>query len=122
MFTSSGIIYQYTNWLLIEGDDEITRYYRELYKMYRHSVDKLQRPENPCHITVVSKYQEKPNNWQLKEFDGVEVEFQYDIEPTDDGIYIWLPVVCIKAQEIRDYYGFGLPYYPFHLTIGNRKF
>jgi uncharacterized membrane protein len=114
MFKSTGIFRQYNNWLLIEGDGEITRYYRELYKMYRYRVDQLQRPENPCHITIVSKYQDKPKSWELKEFDGIEVEFEYDNFPTDDGIYIWLPVICTKAQDVRDYYCFGKPFYPFH--------
>lgn len=122
MFTSTGVFRQYNNWLLIEGDPELTRYYRELYRMSRYGANTLQRPENPTHITIVSKYQEKPLEWDLKEFDGTPVEYDYGIDATDDGTYIWLPVACTQAQEIRDYYRFGPPHYPFHLTIGNRKY
>lgn len=118
----SGKYNYYNNWLLIEAEDSITAYYRELFRLHRFKTDKLFAPKHRSHITVISKYNEKPKEYYERKYHGVEVEFDLKIdEAFDDGTYVYMTVECPHAQMIRNELGLGLPFYPFHLTIGNRK-
>ncbi len=123
MFSSTGVLRCYSRWILIDVDEEIGKYYRELYRLRRYKTERL-NPPTTCHITVTSIHDLKkigaenwwgyPNNEQI-------IEFEYSPEASDSGVYVVLPVVCARAQEIRDELGLGKPFYPFHITIGNRK-
>lgn len=122
MVKYQGVYEYYNNWLFIQADPEIGKYYRNLYSHFRYGCDKLQRPEKDSHITIISKYTEKPAEYYKKKYDGLPVDFLLEVEnPSDDGTYMWFPVICQHAQDIRYELKLGLPYYPFHLTIGNRK-
>ena len=121
MFTSMGVYYYGSNWLIIKVDDsEISRYYRKLHSMYSYGVNILKPPMH-SHITIISKYCEKPPEYFEKKYDGQAVEFSYNLQAGVCETYVWLPVVCEHAQFLRDELGLGQPFYPFHLTIGNRK-
>ena len=112
----------YTNWMLIETDPEITRYYRKLFELSKYKTDKLSAPLNKAHISVISVYNEKPLEYFDKKYDGEAVEFELLTEEVfDDGLYVWFRVDCPVAQAVRDELGMGPPHWPFHLTIGNRK-
>ncbi len=121
MFSAKGIYYYGQNWLIIKVlDDQLTKYYRKLHAMSTHNVDVLNPPMHD-HISIISKYCNKPEKYFEKKYDGQEVEFQYDINAQGCDTYIWMTVVCEHAQMIRDDLDLGQPFYPFHLTIGNRK-
>lgn len=121
MFTAKGIYYYGNNWLIIKvQDQDLARYYRKLHAMSTYYTDVLTPPMH-SHITVISKYCDKPKEYYNKKYDGQEVEFQYDINANGCETYVWMTVLCDHAQMLRDELGLGKPFYPFHLTIGNRK-
>lgn len=108
-------------WLVIDCDPEIGRYYRSLYEMWTYKTSELRRPAWEAHISVIRD--EKPSNeadW-LK-YDGQDIEFTYMPDLEFNGIYVWMPVLCPNALDIREELGLPRnPYYDLHLTIGNRK-
>jgi hypothetical protein len=122
LISSIGTFRYTRNWCFIDCDPGIGEFYRSLYRLSVWKTNKLQRPEAKEHITVISKY-DQPNvdkvHWGFK--DGEEAEFWYNIEAEGCDVYVWFPVVCPKAQEIRDKLSCGTPHYPFHLTLGNKK-
>lgn len=108
-------------WIIIDCDPGIGHYYRDLYQMANYGVHKLQRPTWDAHISIVSN--EKPSNMSFwKKYEGVYVDFEYVPIAESNKLYVWLPVVCEKALDIRSELGLKRnPYYPLHLTFGNRK-
>ncbi len=123
MFSSVGILKCYTNWILIHVDEEIGKYYRHLYKMQVWNTYSLQPPTN-SHITLASIHDAKRmgiTSWRGLAEDGLEVPFTYTTEVVDTDLYVFLSVISEQAQSVRDKLNLGNPYYPFHLTIGNRK-
>lgn len=124
MFKSVGKLKRYRHWILINVDEEIGRYYRHLYKKSRWDVEYI-CPPTTAHITVASIHdiqRSKRENWYEYPDSGELIEFEYSSEATDGGLYVLLPVKCFRAQEIRNELNLGEPFYPFHITIGNRKY
>jgi len=111
-------------WLVIDVDPDLGKYCRQMYYYARHKADKLQRPAWEAHISVIRD--EEPIDglkplWE--KYSGQTIEFAYDMQAAEgDDTYVWLPVVCEAALDIRVELGLQRePYFPLHLTIGNRK-
>ena len=111
-------------WLVIDVDPDLGKYCRQMYYYARYKADKIQRPAWEAHISVIRN--EEPIDglkplWE--KYNGQSIEFAYDMQESDgDDTYVWLPVVCEAALDIRVELGLQRdPYFPLHLTIGNRK-
>lgn len=111
-------------WLVIDVDRDLGRYCREMYRMSRWSCDKLQRPVWEAHISVI-RNEEPADEFKAlwEKYNYRPVEFEYDMyNASGDDTYVWLPVVCERALDIREELGLPRqPYFSLHLTIGNRK-
>jgi hypothetical protein len=105
-------------------DDEISRYYRQLYTMaYPPYLNgdlslKLTRPVWGTHVSVIRG--ERIPNMNLWGLDANKiVEFEYDAGVIDNGEYYWLKARCPALSELRLKYGLAPePRFGFHLTIG----
>lgn len=110
-------------WLVVMGDDEISRYYRHLYsKEYPylngdHST-KLTRPVWGTHVSVIrGERLANPKLWRTDE--GKLIEFEYEGGVIDNGEYYWLKVNCPYLGDLREKLGLRRePRFGFHLTIG----
>lgn len=108
-------------WLVADCDPEIGRYYRELYRLNYYSVHTIQRPSWGAHISIISD-EKPPDETHWRKHEGKLIEFEYSYMLEGNGMYVWLPVLCEKALDIREELGLKRnPFYPLHLTIGNRK-
>lgn len=110
-------------WLVVMGDDEISKYYRHLYsKEYPYlnggRSTKLTRPVWGTHISVIrGERLHDPKLWRIDE--NKIIEFEYHGGVIDNGEYYWLKVSCPYLGDLRE--KMGLPREPrfgFHLTIG----
>lgn len=111
-------------WLVIDVDPEIGRYAREMYRLWTYKTDIIRRPAWEVHVSVIRDEEPADQYKPLWEkYNGLEIEFQYDMMgATGDDTYVWLPVVCEQALDIRTELGLSRePYYSLHCTIGNRK-
>lgn len=84
----------------------------------------MQKPAWEAHISVIRDEEPRDEFKRLWEkHNGDQIEFDYDMtRPEGDGVYVWLPVVCEVALDIRVELGLARdPCFPLHLTIGNRK-
>jgi hypothetical protein len=108
-------------WLVIDCDPEIGKYYRHLYYLSNFKTQKIQRPAWEAHITVVrDELPPNENNWG--KLNGSKIEFYYSPLPEGDGLFLWLPVRCESALNLREELGLDRnPLYPLHLTFGNYK-
>jgi hypothetical protein len=108
-------------WLVIDADPELGRYYRQLYCDFFFKARSIQRPAWAEHISVI-RDEEPPNKVLWERHDGQEIEFTLIPKAESDGVYIWFPVVCEEALQIREALGLPRePFFPLHLTIGNNK-
>ena len=111
-------------WLVLDLDPELGRYFRHLHHLATYRTQKLQRPAWETHISVIRD--EEPLDefkplWD--KYAGQEICFDYDMmNAGSNDIYVWLPVVCETALDIRAELGLPRdPIYPLHLTVGNFK-
>lgn len=126
---STGVIRYTTNWLVLDTDNEICRYYRRLIP--KHVGIKKQR--YPGHITVLRpKYEEEilyPEYWG--KYQGKTVSYFYSPIVQNSEYYYWLNCFSVELEEIRAELGlyvddrFTTPpkgfRKTFHITIGNCK-
>ena len=108
-------------WLVIDCDPNIGRYYRELYRMESHGVRTIQRPAWDAHISVIAN--ERPSDeTHWRKYEGRLIEFEYLHRPDSNDLYVWLPVFCEEALDMREELGLKrYPYHSLHLTVGNCK-
>ncbi len=111
-------------WLVMDADPDIGAYYRHMFYMFRHKVERISRPTWHSHISVIRN--EKPLDdfvhlWE--KYEGQQIEFDYDpTKAQGDNTYVWLPVVCEAALDLRVELGLSRdPFFALHLTIGNFK-
>ena len=110
-------------WLVIDCDPNIGMYYRELYRIDNYSVRTIQRPAWDAHISVIAN--EKPDDkfmtaWRKHE--GKRIQFEYEHIACGNDLYVWLPVICEEALDLRQELGLSRnPFHPLHLTVGNCK-
>lgn len=114
-----------SNWVVVELDREITRYYRWWLQREKHII--LQQPAWDAHISVVRGERVNPqiyrNVW--KRHQGRRVEFRYehgDIQTSPDkdaaGLFHWIRVECPVVDEIREELGLIASWKYHHITIG----
>ena len=108
-------------WIILDCDPEIGKYYRHLYYLFTNKTESLLRPAWNEHISVAAD-EEPPNKEFWEQHTGEIVLFQYDTEIRFDSIYCWLDVYSERLKQIRVELGLSPePFYPLHLTVGNRK-
>jgi hypothetical protein len=122
IFQSTGTYHYFNHWLILECDEELARYYRQLVHLYYRSIV-LQKPMHGSHITIIAgKYENAPYRQYWKKYDGQQVKFEYDPHINTDNEYFWLTVNCKEFENVRVELGLNpiIPI-PWHLTIGNLK-
>lgn len=126
-FKSNGILSYSTEpyRLIVEVDEEISRYYRSLVPKHF----KIKKPLYPAHISLL-RNQTPPNMDVWTRYAGQTVSFQYESFVYYDDLYFWLNVYSHELETVRS--ELGLPpwgdvslspdfQHRFHLTIGNLK-
>lgn len=124
MFTNYGYFKYRNSWLVVEVDEDFSRYYRSLLLTFNPSL-KVNKPKYEPHITVISERHEeivpsKKHLWGKHE--NEKVIFQYDFNVVLDREYFWLPIECKRIEDVREELGLSrrIPV-PWHLTIANLK-
>lgn len=126
LFKSTGCLRYGENKLVLEADQELSRYYFSLIPKYV----KLNQQRYAPHISIVRK--EVPSKMEYwKKYDGEAVEFLYEPYVYNDETYYWINTFSNRLEEIR--LELGLPvsseytrppggfFKCFHMTIGNCK-
>lgn len=105
-------------WLVLMCDEELSLYYKCLFKREFPHLPKLQRPVWGAHVSVIRG--EKIPNADLWGFAANQVvNFEYEPGVSSNGEYYWLKVHCDELAAIRELYGMSrAPRFGFHLTIG----
>lgn len=110
-------------WLVIDVDQEITRYARSLLKSGTWNTHPIQLPKYAAHISVIKRVSD-PSKLNLKHwgrYNGEQVEFTYTNYINNHGKYYALTAFCPRANEVRAELGLNRLFYDFHITIGNTK-
>lgn len=117
---STGWLNYHTNYLVLECDQGIIKFYRNLIPKYLY----VAPPKFPAHITIVS-HETPPNKDKVwNKYQGEVIEFSYSSQIINDELYYWLDVHCKRLEEIRVELGLDpIPYWhnKFHMTVGNVK-
>ncbi len=103
-------------WAILDCCPDLSRYYRWSYWQYFR--EKIQTPAWGTHISLI-RGEEPPNKEMWGAYEGLEIEFEYDIELFGNDVYFWLNARCDKLLDIRE--ELGLPRKPLldlHVTIG----
>ena len=108
-------------WLILDCDPSIGKYYRHLYWLGRHRVEKMTRPAWREHVTVI-RNEEPPLQNLWHKHAGQRVQFCYNPVPRTNGAYWWLSVECPELLVIREAIGLVKdPEIPLHLSFGHLK-
>lgn len=108
-------------WVVIDVDPEIGRYYRELYRLSHYKTQVINRPAWDAHISIIAN-EVPPDQTAWRKHERRWINFEYLHQPLSNGLYVWLPVICEEALDLREELGLKRnPYHPLHLTIGNNK-
>lgn len=108
-------------WMIIDVDPEIGKYYRELYKLANFKTKVINRPIWDVHISIVTG-EIPPNKTLWKKHEKRWIEFEYFHQSLSNEVFVWLPVICEEALDLREELGLQRnPFHPLHLTIGNKK-
>jgi hypothetical protein len=107
-------------WLVLDCDEAIGTYYRDLYRLFHYRTRELIRPAWDSHITVIRN--EEPTNKEVWEkYAGKQVEFVYESSLQTDGNYWWLTVVSEELLDVRTELGLPRdPQFPLHLSVGHQ--
>lgn len=110
-------------WLVLDVDPELGRYLRQLHHLATYRTQKLQKPAWEVHISVIRDEEPLDEFKPLWEkYAGLELCFEYELNAEGNETYVWLPVVCEAALDIRVEMGLPRsPIFPLHCTIGNFK-
>ncbi|MFA5600237.1 MAG: hypothetical protein WDA06_06525 [Phenylobacterium sp.] len=108
-----------TNWLIIQVNPDLSRYYLELFNFHHRAKDlQIEKPAWGGHISII-----RGENILDKEYfyslQNKSIEFSYESDIVGNNSHYWLKVKCPEANEIRIKLGLQSdPPIPFHLTIG----
>ena len=107
-------------WLVLDCDEAIGTYYRDLYRLFHHRTKQLLRPAWDSHITVI-RNEEPLHKEYWEKYSGKMVEFEYETSPLTDGNYWWVTVFCEELLDLRTELGLPRdPELPLHLSIGHQ--
>jgi hypothetical protein len=111
-----GKLWYHDDWLLLQVDDEIARYYSFVIKQ-RFDIDLQRRSKWGAHVSVIrGEPLPKAEGWGHN--DGKEIEIYYTHHVFTNGDHWWLNVVSEELADIRTSYGLPPEKKFFHLTIG----
>lgn len=106
-------------WVILDSDPELGRLLRHLYQQARFRTVTPQPPLWGTHVSVI-RGEEPPDKTLWKRRDGERVEMQYEFEVQETRGYLWVPVWCLPANELRLELGLSADPTPsMHLTFGN---
>ena len=106
-------------WVILDCDPELGRLLRHLYQQARFRTVTPQPPLWGTHVSVI-RGEEPPDKTLWKRRDGQRVEMQYEFEVQETRGYLWVPVWCPAANELRLELGLSAEPTPtMHLTFGN---
>lgn len=107
-----------SRWLVLMGDEELSKYYRALYHQEFFYRPKLTRPVWGTHVSIV-RGEVIPNAQAWGFAANKFINFEYEPGIKDNGEYYWLKVYCDELAAIRELFGLKRePQFGFHLTIG----
>lgn len=125
LFKSTGILRYGRENLVLDVDQEIVRYYRNLLPKSIRTNTQMYN----AHISVVRK--ENPNMEFWNKHAGEEIEFEYTHVVRNGTLYFWVDAFSKRLEDIRVELGLPIisPYieppkdykHTFHITIGNKK-
>lgn len=115
--TTVGSLHYADDWLLLQVDDEIARYYATMLKR-RFDIDLHWRSKWGAHVSVIRGEQISANVdlWGHDEGLTIPINYTHDIYTNTD--HWWLNVLCDRLADIRSFYGLPTNKRFFHLTIG----
>lgn len=116
LITVGKLRYHEKNWLLLEVDDEIARYYASIVKR-EFGVDLHWRSKSGAHVSII-RGEELPNAEHWAHDEGRQVKIYYTNQIYTNGNHWWLNVVCDELADVRSSYGLPTDKRFFHLTIG----
>lgn len=106
-------------WVVLDCDEELSKYYRHLYKINAYNTKVLLMPAWKSHITIV-RNEEPSQKEPWERHAGCIVEFDYSSEVETNGAYFWLPVTSDYLLDFREELGLPRnPLFPLHLSIGH---
>ena len=110
-------------WAVLDCDQAVGKYYRELYWLTNYKCHALQRPAWKEHITVIRDEEPPEERKGLWERHSCEIiKFQIVPGVQNNGEYYWVNVIAPRLVEIRQELGLTpLPVYDFHLSVGHTK-
>src|SRR5260221_12102806 len=98
-------------WLILDCDPDLGRYFRHLFHLAAYKTQSLQCPLWDAHISVIANEPPPPDKAAVGgKYEGRELEFECSLVAETDGTYLWLPVTCEAALDIRE--ELGLPREP----------
>lgn len=113
---TTGTLNYTGNWLILQVDDEIARYYASILKK-ELGVDLHWKAKSGAHVSVIrGEMLLKPQLWGHDH--GKKIEINYTHQIYTNGEHWWLNVVCDELADIRSQYGLPTNKRFFHLTIG----
>jgi len=99
-------------------DDQLSQYYRQLYRQEYFYRPKLQRPVWGTHISIC-RGEVIPNAAAWGFAANKFINFEYEAGVKNNHEYFWLKVHCDELCAIRELFGLKRePQFGLHLTIG----
>jgi hypothetical protein len=106
-------------WLIVDCDPDLGRLLRHLFTLAHHRTRALNNPLWGPHISVI-RGEEPAHAGEWGHLDGTQVTFDYDPDVQETNGFLWCPVHCPAALDLRERLGLARePSPPLHLTIGN---
>lgn len=112
-----GTLRYVDDWLLLEVDDEIARYYAWIMKQ-RFDINLHWKSKWGAHVSVIRGEQLHMNLDKWGEDEGREIQINYTHDIYTNGEHWWLNVLCDELADVRSHYGLPTNKRFFHLTIG----
>jgi hypothetical protein len=104
------------DWLLLQVDDEIARYYADMIRV-RFGIGLHHRSKWGAHVSVIrGETLSTPALWGAD--DGEEIAIKYTHDIYTNGAHWWLNVESDELAAVRERYGLPPEKRHFHLTIG----
>lgn len=106
-------------WVILDCDPELGRLLRHFYQQSRFRTVNPQPPLWGTHVSVI-RGEEPPDKAKWKARNGLSVPMEYELTVWETRGYLWVPVWCPAANDLRT--ELGLPPEPtptIHLTFGN---
>lgn len=116
--STKGILQYHDDWLLLQVDDEIARYYAASIKQ-RFLIDLHHKSKWGAHVSII-RGEPLPDGSKWGHDEGREIEIQYTHQIYTNGEHWWLNVECDELAEVRAQYGLPSDKRFFHLTIGRK--